>query len=69
MQSRYKSYQTIERLGEVVGEEVTLRGWVDNLTGKGKLQFLKLRDGSGICQCVRRLGSKRKSWLGLERCL
>ncbi|MES2767437.1 MAG: asparagine--tRNA ligase [Bacteroidota bacterium] len=52
MESRYKSYQTIEKLGDAVGQEVTLRGWVDNITGKGKLQFLKVRDGSGICQCV-----------------
>jgi len=50
--SRYKSYQTIERLSEAVGQEVTLRGWVYNTRGKGKLQFIILRDGSGICQCV-----------------
>ncbi|MCU0465288.1 MAG: OB-fold nucleic acid binding domain-containing protein, partial [Anaerolineae bacterium] len=34
------------------GQEVTLRGWVYNRTGKGKLSFIKLRDGSGIAQCV-----------------
>ncbi|MFW5696366.1 MAG: asparagine--tRNA ligase [Phototrophicaceae bacterium] len=34
------------------GQEVTLRGWVYNRTGKGKLQFIKLRDGTGIAQCV-----------------
>jgi asparaginyl-tRNA synthetase len=50
--SRYKTYQTIENLNNVIGEEVTLRGWVFNITGKGKLQFIKLRDGSGIVQCV-----------------
>lgn len=34
------------------GQEITLRGWVYDKTGKGKLQFIKLRDGSGIVQCV-----------------
>ena len=52
MESRYKSYQTIEKLSSVVGEEVTLRGWVYNIRSKGKLHFIILRDGSGICQCV-----------------
>ena len=52
MTSRYKSYQTIEKLSEVLGQEVELRGWVYDKTGKGKLQFIKLRDGSGVCQCV-----------------
>ncbi len=42
----------IEHLSTVVGEEVELRGWVYDRTAKGKLQFIKVRDGSGICQCV-----------------
>lgn len=50
--SRYKSYQTIENLSQVIGQEVTLNGWVYDTTGKGKLQFIKLRDGSGVVQCV-----------------
>jgi asparaginyl-tRNA synthetase len=52
MESRYKKYQTIERLNEVEGKEVTLRGWVYNIRSKGKLHFIILRDGTGICQCV-----------------
>jgi asparaginyl-tRNA synthetase len=35
-----------------VGDEVTLRGWLYNKTGKGRLQFLQVRDGTGICQVV-----------------
>jgi asparaginyl-tRNA synthetase len=50
--SRYKSYITIENLSKAVGEEVTLRGWVNIKTGKGTLQFISLRDGTGIAQCV-----------------
>jgi asparaginyl-tRNA synthetase len=43
---------TVQRLAEHVGETVTLRGWLYNKSSKGKLHFLQLRDGSGICQCV-----------------
>lgn len=34
------------------GQDVTVRGWVYNRTDKGKLQFLQVRDGTGIAQCV-----------------
>ena len=34
------------------GQEVTVKGWVYNRTGKGRLQFILLRDGSGQAQCV-----------------
>jgi len=34
------------------GQEVTLRGWLYNRTDKGRLQFLLVRDGSGVAQCV-----------------
>ena len=35
-----------------VGKEVTLAGWLYNSRSSGKLQFLILRDGTGLCQCV-----------------
>jgi asparaginyl-tRNA synthetase len=34
------------------GKEVTLRGWIYNRRSSGKLQFILLRDGTGIIQCV-----------------
>ena len=43
---------TVEKLADHVGESVTLKGWIYNKSGKGKLAFVQLRDGSGICQCV-----------------
>jgi asparaginyl-tRNA synthetase len=52
MESRYKSFRYVEQLSTLAGESVTLRGWVYNITGKGKLQFIMLRDGTGIVQCV-----------------
>jgi len=52
MMSRYKSFVTIEKLTDHIGETVTLNGWVYDKTEKGKLAFIKLRDGSGIVQGV-----------------
>ena len=43
---------TIQQIADYVGQEVTLKGWVYNRTDKGKLQFIQLRDGTGIVQCV-----------------
>ncbi|MFN2133333.1 MAG: asparagine--tRNA ligase [Anaerolineae bacterium] len=42
----------IEEIGQYVGQEVTVRGWLYAKTGKGRLQFLRVRDGSGIVQAV-----------------
>ena len=43
---------TIERIADHVGERVTIRGWLYDLTPKGKLLFLRLRDGTGMTQGV-----------------
>lgn len=43
---------SIGRLHEHVGQEVEIRGWLYNKRSKGKLQFLMIRDGSGIVQGV-----------------
>lgn len=42
----------IQDVARHVGEEVTLQGWLYNRTDKGKLQFLQVRDGTGIIQAV-----------------
>jgi asparaginyl-tRNA synthetase len=42
----------IEELGAYVDREVQLRGWLYHSRSKGKIVFLLVRDGSGICQCV-----------------
>lgn len=52
MESRYKSFVYVENISQYEGQEVTLRGWVYNKTGKGRLNFVILRDGTGIIQCV-----------------
>jgi asparaginyl-tRNA synthetase len=42
----------IEQLAQHAGQEVTLSGWLNNRRSSGKIHFLQLRDGTGICQCV-----------------
>jgi len=42
----------IEHLKKHTGREVTLKGWLYNSRSSGKIQFLIIRDGTGICQCV-----------------
>lgn len=42
----------IEKIGEHVGQTVVLRGWVMDKTDKGKLQFLRVRDGTGLIQAT-----------------
>ncbi|HMM28315.1 MAG TPA: asparagine--tRNA ligase [Aggregatilineaceae bacterium] len=42
----------IADIAQHAGQEVTVRGWVYNRTDKGRLQFLLVRDGTGIAQCV-----------------
>ncbi len=43
---------SIRQMSAHVGEEVTLEGWLYSKTGKGRLQFLQVRDGAGFCQAV-----------------
>jgi len=34
------------------GQTVRLRGWLQGKRGSGKVVFLQIRDGTGLCQCV-----------------
>ena len=42
----------IENIAQYVDQEVILRGWLYAKTDKGRLQFLQIRDGTGIVQAV-----------------
>lgn len=42
----------IEDLNEHDGQEVTIKGWLFNKRSSGKIQFLLVRDGTGIVQGV-----------------
>jgi len=48
---RFMAIDCIENISAYEGTEVTLRGWVYNKRSSGKLQFILLRDGTGIIQC------------------
>ncbi|HMO56132.1 MAG TPA: asparagine--tRNA ligase, partial [Roseiflexaceae bacterium] len=43
---------SINTIARHEGETVTLAGWVAHRTEKGKLIFIRLRDGTGVIQCV-----------------
>ena len=47
-----RDFVYISELGQHVGEEVTLKGWLAQKRSSGKIKFLVLRDGSGQVQCV-----------------
>ncbi|MCI0614378.1 OB-fold nucleic acid binding domain-containing protein, partial [bacterium] len=42
----------IENIGKHEGQEVTIKGWLQNKRSSGKIQFLILRDGTGTIQGV-----------------
>jgi len=42
----------ISELKNYVGKDVTIRGWLYNNRSSGKIQFMQVRDGTGIVQCV-----------------
>src|SRR5229473_1133539 len=42
----------IEELSKHGGDEVTLKGWLAGKRSSGKIHFLQVRDGTGVCQCV-----------------
>ena len=43
---------TIDCLGKFESKDVTLSGWLYNSRGSGKVRFLIIRDGTGLCQCI-----------------
>ena len=42
----------ISQLKDHVEKEITLEGWLYNSRASGKIQFLIIRDGTGLCQCI-----------------
>jgi asparaginyl-tRNA synthetase len=43
---------TIKEFGSHLGEDVTIKGWVYNRRSSGRLTFLLMRDGTGVCQVI-----------------
>ena len=42
----------ISQFPGLVGQEVTIRGWVVHRRSSGKIAFLIIRDGGDVCQAV-----------------
>ncbi len=42
----------IKDLHQHIGQSVTLQGWLYHRRDSGKIAFLVVRDGTGLCQCV-----------------
>jgi asparaginyl-tRNA synthetase len=42
----------IEDLEKYIGQEIELSGWVTHKRSSGKIRFIVMRDGTGICQLV-----------------
>jgi asparaginyl-tRNA synthetase len=42
----------IADLGDHVGSDITIHGWLYNKRSSGKIKFLIVRDGTGLLQCV-----------------
>jgi asparaginyl-tRNA synthetase len=42
----------INKIGEHVGQNVTIKGWLHNRRSSGKIHFLVVRDGTGFLQVV-----------------
>ncbi len=45
-------FTSIKYFSDNVGESVTIRGWLMQSRGSGKVRFLIVRDSTGITQCV-----------------
>ena len=46
------TFANIKHLSQHIGQEVTLAGWAHRVRSSGKVAFLLVRDGTGLCQCV-----------------
>lgn len=51
-QTAYRTHHATEVTEALVGEQVTLAGWVDRRRDHGGVAFVDLRDSSGLVQVV-----------------
>jgi len=51
-EDKMKGVTKVLQLKDFVNKQVTLAGWLYNSRSSGKLLFLIVRDGTGLCQCV-----------------
>ena len=51
-QTAYRTHHVTEVTEELVGQKVTLSGWVDRRRDHGGVAFIDLRDNTGLVQVV-----------------
>ena len=56
-QTAYRTHHATEVTEELVGQKVTLSGWVDRRRDHGGVAFIDLRDNTGLVQV-----STTKTW-------
>ena len=54
-QTAYRTHHATEVTEQLVGQKVTLAGWVDRRRDHGGVAFIDLRDNTGLVQVVDRL--------------
>ncbi|MGB0716877.1 MAG: asparagine--tRNA ligase [Phycisphaerae bacterium] len=59
-----EKYTPISQLSEHVDQTVTLAGWAYKSRSSGKVAFIVVRDGSGLCQCVLEKNESTESFFG-----
>ena len=63
--NRYRTHNCNELNKDLVGEKVTLSGWINKKRDHGNLLFLDLRDNYGITQCI--IDKENSSFNTLEK--
>lgn len=62
-----KAADSLTRVGDFVGKEMTLNGWVSNHRSSGKIMFIHFRDGRGDIQAViEKSAVSEKAWKAAE---
>ncbi len=52
----FDNISSIDTLSSKIGQSASIAGWVYNSRSSGKIQFIVIRDGTGLCQCVAEKG-------------
>ena len=52
IKNKYRSHLISELNNEIIGENITISGWVENIRDHGGVLFLDLRDCTGVLQTV-----------------
>src|SRR5262245_12558062 len=69
MESKFKQRALIFTLGQIIDQEVLLRGWVYRLRVLAKTTFLVIKDCSGAAQCVAESDLLKDLHLKLDDCV